>query len=572
MKHYLALFVSLVACMEGRGQFNNDQDCSPGVHDSRFTALEAQKRAVFKYWVVTGAEVKQCTGCLLNQQINGKPRQLFLTARHCIYGGQNGEGTLRSLDDFRFFFNFQSPNGDNNTIPGQFPFTQGNRGDNEENVRYGFRSSVNLLYVSTVIRIGNDVIPGIDMALLEINQPIPPHFNVHYAGWKPTALVGVGGALNAPMRMFHHPAGDAKKYAETLYIGKTDNVVASYCHTITKVFDAIIRLFGGKSVTEVVCDFVDVPQYEIPTFTRGGVRGGTSGSPLFTSLGGVFGVLSANLSPGSSCVKNTASAGKFRNAYSTRNMREALNPNYDKSPNLFGIDGRDIGCYPDNPLRLSGDYYPASQYQPNGLITISAQNDIEAGRVDSDGRNGITGYVDYTGANNTAVRFAATQQTPFGVEERRLRVYNGADFEFRAGGVIRLLDGFSVDRGASFTARIQTCTGARVGVDESAMTQTSEPLAPPLTAATDEPADLVVSPNPSTGLVQCRYVVRQAGAVRLAVTDAQGREVLPGLSLTNQQPGQYDVMQDLSALPPGLYLMQLETATGKTTGRVVLQR
>ena len=32
------------------------------------------------------------------------------------------------------------------------------------------------------------------------------------------------------------------------------------------------------------------------------------------------------------------------------------------------------------------------------------------------------------------------------------------------------------------------------------------------------------------------------------------------------------MVQDLSALPPGLYLMQLETGTGKTTGRVVLQR
>ena len=479
-----------------------------------------------------------------------------------------------SLENFRFFFNFQSPDGDNGAVPDQRPFLQGNRGEDYNNLRYSFPSSVSLVYVSTVLRLGNFV-PGIDIALLEIVQPIPPHFNVHYAGWKSDALLGTNGTLNAPMRMFHHPSGDTKKYAETLAIVKADVPVASVCRTVTKVFDAIVRLFGGKSVTEVVCDFVDVPQYEIPVITRGAIRGGTSGAPWFASSGRVFGVLSSDLLDGvnGNCVNiGLITAGKFRNAYAHRNMREALNPNYDKSPNLFGIDGRDIGCYPDNPLRLSGDYYPANQYQPNNLIIISAQNNIEAGRVDSDGNTRVSGYVDYTGVNNTAVRFEATQQTPFGVEERRLRVYNGADFEFRAGGVIRLLDGFVVERGASFTGRIQTCTGARVGVDESAMTQTSAPLAPALTAATDEPADLVVSPNPSTGLVQCRYVVRQAGAVRLAVIDAQGREVLPGLSIANQQPGQYDVVQDLSALPPGLYLMQLETATGKTAERIILQR
>ncbi len=82
----------------------------------------------------------------------------------------------------------------------------------------------------------------------------------------------------------------------------------------------------------------------------------------------------------------------------------------------------------------------------------------------------------------------------------------------------------------------------------------------------------MVSPNPSTGLVRCQYQVRQTGIAKLNVLDLQGREVMTGFNLQNQQPGRYDVVQDLSALPPGLYLMQLETATGKTTGRVVLQR
>jgi Secretion system C-terminal sorting domain len=567
MKRYFFFLTLLLICLDGNAQigFGNDFSCSPGVYDSRFTALDAQKRAVFKYR--TSVNGPSCTGCLINQKVNGIPKQFFLTARHCIYGGDYGEGDLVNLNNFQFFFNFQSPNGDNGSVPQASPFLQGNRGENYNNLRYGFESSVSLVYVSTVFRVG-PLVPGIDMALLEINQPIPPHFNVHYAGWKSDALLGTNGILNAPMRMFHHPSGDTKKYGETLQVTKTDLPTATVCRVVTKVFDAIIRFFGGKSVTEVVCDLVDVPQYEIPLLTHGATRGGTSGSPWFTSAGRIFGVLSAELT-NRECVNIGAiTAGKFRNAYAHRNLREALNPNYEVGPNLFGIDGRDIGCYTDNPLRLSGDYFPANQYQPNNLIIISAQNDIEAGRTDSDSRNGITGYIDYAGVNNAAV-----QANPFGVEERRLRIYAGADFEFRAGGVIRLLDGFVVENGASFRARPgQACNGARVGVDESATNQTPGSVGPTLNVTTDEPADLVVSPNPSTGAVRCQYLVRQTGAVKLVVIDTQGHELLTGLDVSNQQPGRYEITQDLSALPPGVYLMQLQTATGKTTERVVLQR
>lgn len=54
--------------------------------------------------------------------------------------------------------------------------------------------------------------------------------------------------------------------------------------------------------------------------------------------------------------------------------------------------------------------------------------------------------------------------------------------------------------------------------------------------------------------------------------DSQGRMVTNGLSLLSQQPGQYESTQDLLSLPAGAYLIELETAAGKTTKRVVLQR
>ena len=146
----LIVLIHWLLCLskDGYAQFiGSDLNCSPGVYDGRYSALDAQKRAVFRYSTPAG----QCTGCLVNQQVNGKPRQFFLTARHCIYGGRYGEGDLVSLNDFRFQFNFQSPNGNNDNVPLGGPFLQSNRGPRDENFRYGFHSSVNLIYVSTVL-------------------------------------------------------------------------------------------------------------------------------------------------------------------------------------------------------------------------------------------------------------------------------------------------------------------------------------------------------------------------------------------------------------------------------------
>ncbi len=560
MKTFI-LCLLLSISLSSYAQFGDDLNCSPGVYDGRFPALDAQKRATFRYR--TSPTGSSCTGCLINQSVNGKPKQYFLTARHCIYAGEYGQGALVNLGNFRFYFNFQSPNGNNDNVPQDVPFVIGNRGDFPDRLRYSFDSPVNLIYSSSFLPIGNFRY-GIDMALLEIMQPIPPHFNVYYAGWKSDGLLGSGGVINAPMRMFHHPSGDTKKYGETLYVAKLNNRVASTCRVITKVLDAVIRFFGGNSVTEVVCDYVDVPQYEIPLMTKGGIRSGTSGSPWFTNGGRVFGALSAAVGE---CVNvGFITVGKFQNAYANRNLREPLNPSYDIGPNLFGIDGRDIGCYPDNPLRLSGDYFPARDYQPNNQIVISAQQIIEAGEADSDNNARITGRIDYSGGNGIAMQVVGAN---FGVEERRLRIYAGADFVFTAGQTIRLLPGFSVDQGGSFTGRIQSCnSGARQASNELETLSVQAPTGP----ITIEPATLVISPNPSTGPVRCQYTVRQTGKVRLSLLDAQGRELLNWLDMTTQQPGQYNTEKNLSELPAGLYLLRLETETGNVTERFVLQR
>ncbi len=505
-----------------------------------------------------------CSGMLINQNTNGRPRQLLLTARHCIRAGEFGGGDLLTLNNWEFAFNFQSPNGDVAAIPNTLPFSLGNRGE-WPLFRYAFRSNVNLLYESTAITSGY----GVDIALLEIQQPIPPHFNPYFAGWKPDGLLGTNGALNAPMRLVHHPAGDAKKVSASSIVTKNDLPVATQCRVVTKVIDAIIGIFGGRSITESVCGWVDIPQYLVAYFTYGSTRGGSSGSPMFTSAGRVFGVLSSGfpseLVDGECANIFGASLGKFRNAYANRPMRDALNPSYSPSANLVGIDGRDIGCYPDNVLRLSGNYFPANRYQPNNFVAIRAQNSIEAGQVDSDGNGFVT-----SAARIDANGFLTQQPTGNGIEESFLRIYDGADFEFTAGQTISLLNGFTVENGARFTARIANCNGsARVATETPSLPNSAMATE---RVSTDEEKLLTVSPNPISSSFQYNYKVRQSGEVNINLYDIQGRLLSNIFSSKSMQPGDYQGVKDVSDIKAGVYLIQLITSSDKTSQKILIQR
>lgn len=196
-------------------QFNADGTCSPGVYQGFPTLPDpldfSLVRSTVQYNVFDnqGQPAGGCTGTLVNQVVGGKPRQLFLTARHCIRSGTNGSGPLVDFNRMQFIFNFQSRNGDNAVVPVGVPFVMSNQGPfNDARFRYAFESPVGLIYESTGLLNSGF---GIDIALLEIYKPIPPHFNVYYAGWKTDALLGPNGIFNAPMSVLHHPRRDTKK-------------------------------------------------------------------------------------------------------------------------------------------------------------------------------------------------------------------------------------------------------------------------------------------------------------------------------------------------------------------------
>jgi hypothetical protein len=568
-------FLGLWLSVPTYAQFNRDGNCNPGVYlgfptvPAPFDYSLVRSTLAFAPVDNQGRRQGRCTGALVNQVIGGKPRQLFLTARHCIRSGTNGSGPLVSFDNMQFVFNFQSRNGDNGVIPDETtPFVMSNRGEfNQARFRYGFESSVGLIYESTGLLNSGF---GIDIALLEIYRPIPPHFNVYYAGWKTDELLGLNGIANAPMTVLHHPRQDTKKRAATAAVLKLRNPVAVSCRFVTRVIDTIIRIFGGRSMTESVCTWVDIPQYVVPVMTTGRISGGSSGSPFFTNGGRLFGVLSASPEQFGDCNDLAITFGKFQNAYASRQVRDHLNPNYNIIANLTGWHGRDVGCYPDNPLRLSGEYFPARDYQPFNAVEISAEQNIEAGQtdVDQDGNN-TSSYIDYNGVGQAV-------PAQLRLEERRLRVYNGADFTFSAGQRIRLLPGFTADAGSTFTARIKDCGfasfGRQAAPDESGASLLASVVLPTPTEQLEEKPMLKLSPNPTGDDLVCEYWVRQPGAVEVNVFSEEGKAVTKLHEAVDQQPGPYRIERNIRDLEAGVYIVQLKSQNHTESKRLLVSR
>ena len=108
---------------------------------------------------------------------------------------------------------------------------------------------------------------------------------------------------------------------------------------------------------------------------------------------------------------------------------------------------------------------------------------------------------------------------------------------------------------------------ARAWVVRTAETVVASAATPP--AAPD--LSLAVEPNPSTRQTAARWRQASAGAARVSVFDARGREVLV-VSEGHCPSGEHRVEVDASGLAPGAYLVRVVTPGGTASGRLSVVR
>lgn len=369
------------------------------------------KRAVLKLRIPSFGN---CSATLINRNTTqDQLGQYFITAWHCFKSGDNCGG-----DEFNFnnevtlTFNYQSPN--------------------DQSLVFQPNSGGDVYSITRKIRLVDRFVCSMgDFALCEIlGAPIPPHFNVYYAGWYPTESFM---NANKEFALIHHPGGTIKK------ISATDNVingdiggVKTTCLTVTKVIDFLIGwIWKRRFSTSVVCTYLQLPfigpKWEVIDFKFGKEEKGSSGSGFFTGQSGfaganrLMGQLSAG-SPAHHCVGDVGISyfGKFSDNYVRQATKNTLNPENDYWVDQEGKEGRQISCYPQINLTAESasgwDLYPANTYQQQNDITLTSQSTF--------------------------------------VTTNKITIKNGANFTFQAGQTIELNPDFEVESGATFVAEI----------------------------------------------------------------------------------------------------------------------
>lgn len=174
-----------------------------------------------------------CTGALVNNTANDM-RQLFLTANHCNVS----ETTAPTMV---IYWNYQS-----STC--RTPGTSGAAGSGDATLTDFSQGATHIASSTTA-----------DFALVEINDPIDPDWNVYYAGWSRSTSIPPSVAT------IHHPRTDAKRISLASQVDITN----------------YLRPESTSSGTH----------WRIITWDLGTTEPGSSGSPLFNAAGEIIGQL-----------------------------------------------------------------------------------------------------------------------------------------------------------------------------------------------------------------------------------------------------------------------------------------
>ncbi len=382
-------------------------DCEVNVNNPNYANLplrEGTISATVKLYIHGTSGDWVCSGTLINRNTSDDNVGYYiLTAKHCM------DGIDYNANHF-VIFNYQSPDENNNSTPNSNRGVALGQSTSLTDNRYEYS-------LSTKLRLVNSFTWG-DIALFEILTPIPPQFNVTYAGWNPSSFGTVISTDHNPTDFYgvSHPKGDIKKISGTNSILWLQTPIATGCYTITTIIDVLFGwIWGHRSSTKVICNYVDNPWLTIADWQYGIVENGSSGSGLFCLDNSLIGVLSGSLA---TCdFKALSTYGKLHANYSNASIKNTLNPSHDVWVDQYGLGERKIAAYDNLVLPgANGNYFPANHYQSNNKVTLYANNSI-------------------------------TTTQP-------LTIYSGADYDFIAGTSITLGAGFTVQAGANFSAKI----------------------------------------------------------------------------------------------------------------------
>lgn len=415
----LILTTNLVLA-QSHSTFQTSLGCHDNVSDGFWEDI---RNATFRIYFRGATGRGYCTGTLINRDVSDSNLDFyFITARHCV----------KDIDFnaiHQLSFNYQSPSTNNLATADLNRSTTNSdaNGTTQSHSVVGFPdlNGVQYLHQSKI-----DLIAWYfwgDFALCRIQTPVPPHFNVFFAGWNGAPLlVGQNGDGNCSANLYsatHHPSGDIKKFSRTSAFYNLTTPISVGCVWVTNIVQVLFGwIWQNQTSITQICNYVDNPWYIVPTWCDGTVESGSSGSGLFANNLQYFATLSGGVFQCSTV--DVSTYGKFKNVYTASAVRSVLNPSGKLSLDFVGMPGRRITCFQNLVLPgasgVSGEYFPSNQYQSDQTIHLQAVDNITT--------NGD------------------------------IHIYNGARYEFSAPNIE--LDPnfeFVVENGAEFIERSDGC-------------------------------------------------------------------------------------------------------------------
>jgi hypothetical protein len=359
----------------GGRDFEDSQSCQINVNCSEGDNRREQRDAVARILVKVDADLGWCSGTMVNNTAyDCKP--YFLTAMHCGLTASNTLTTTADLNQWVFYFNYQSTGC---STPFSEPTSQ--------------------TLTGAVMRANSNDAgggSGSDFLLLELNNNPPSNYGVYFAGWKNNNTAPLGGYC------IHHPSGDIKK-------------ISTFGLIVTS------GAWGTASNSHWEVDWV------ASTNGTGVTEGGSSGSAIFNSSHQLVGTLTGGASSCSNPVGGDA-YGKFSYHWGSNGAanNRKLSPWLD--PNNSGVSTL-AGTY--MPCATSVNQITQTQYNlfpnPNssGIFSLECPKDADIFVIDALGRRLLsqqhqagTSYIDIS--QQAAGVYFLQIQTTEGISSQRM--------------------------------------------------------------------------------------------------------------------------------------------------------
>ncbi len=469
-----------------------------------------QVRSVARYTFEENGSTFFCSGALVNNTAEDKT-PYFLTAEHCV-------STPEQAASMVFYWNYQNQTCRALGSPENGMETSDDPGDQT--------SSGAVLRARAGNWHGSGQISGApDLALVEVDDVIPPSYDVYFSGWDRAYTATAEGVS------IHHPSGDGKRI--------------SFDRDSTRITG-----FGTPG---------DTTHLRVGNWETGTTEGGSSGGPLFNKDERIVGVLSGGRA---GCGFEGAPDDNDEPDWYGRLAMGFENGDYNGTTLANVLDPLGTGTRTlDGRPQVANDRTPPAAVRRLRVDRVDPSSRKVVLRWRASGDDGRQGTADRYDLRYDTTRIETASN--FAQATRVQGVPSPASANTPERMVLDASDGLEQGRRYFFALVTQDEAGNR-----------SDRATPPRAAVLPPAIEIEnggLTVGPSRSVPKTRFVLTETQTVHVALYDVLGRRVRVLLNSEEVEAGfEQQVQIPTTSLPSGPYFLRFRGETFVTTRKVVV--